>query len=134
MAQNIIHHKQYLKLQKLLRSPDNIPVVVSIVDQCDIEKSLIPILCLMTQCRNKMFAYGTELGKSENLVNYLKSVAEYEPEIDLNYIMKVYKLYREKYNMPEDPAINKFILNEYQTFEFNPLYAFKAQLDPKKKI
>lgn len=134
MNKPIIHHKEYLKLKKLIKDPESLNLVISIVDNCDIEQSIVPILCLMSQSRNKMYGYGSNLGRSTELATYfLKSNVEYTTEMDLDFVMTVYKESRDKIHMPEDPKIIKFILAEYETKEVNPHYTFKAQLNPKNK-
>ena len=134
MAKSIIHHKEYLKLKKLIKDPENLELVIGIVDNCDIEQSIVPILCLMSQSRNLTYSYGTNLSKSDNLVHYLYSISiKFQPQMDLEFVMEVYKLSVLKKNMKEDPKIIKFILAEYESIEVNPLYSFKAQLNPKNK-
>lgn len=130
----IIHHKVYLNLKKLIKDPESLGLVIGIVDNCDIEQSIVPILCLMSQSRNLTYSYGTNLSKSDSLVHYLFSMSlDWQPQIDLKFVMEVYKLSLLKKNMKEDPKIIKFILAEYETNEVNPLYSFKAQLNPKNK-
>jgi hypothetical protein len=134
---NVIDNKQYRQLQKLLKgSEEDKTLAVSIVDMCDIEKSFVTILCLMSQCRNKVYAYGSELGRCKNLLDYLISlkIEAYIVDIDLMWLMGMYKAHCERHNIKESTEDNKFILNEYQTFEHNPVYSFRAQLNPKKKI
>lgn len=140
MKKNIIDIKQYKKIQKLLAgSSEDKTLGLTIIDNCDIAQSFLPILCLMSQFRNKVYAYGSELGQCQNLVQYICELYNQKPDhyiidLDLHWLMTVYKIHRDKYNLPEKPEENKFIINEYQTFECNPLYSFKAQLNPKKKI
>lgn len=129
----IIHHKVYLNLKKLIKDPESLGLVIGIVDNCDIEKSIVPILCLMSQSRNLTYSYGTNLSKANSLVHYLFSISKYQPQMDLEFVMEVYKLSLLKRHMKEDPKIIKFILAEYETNEVNPLYSFKAQLNPKNK-
>jgi aspartokinase len=129
----IIHHKVYLNLKKLIKDPESLGLVIGIVDNCDIEESIVPILCLMSQSRNLTYSYGTNLSKANNLVHYLFSISKYQPQMDLKFVMEVYKLSLLKRHMKEDPKIIKFILAEYETNEVNPLYSFKAQLNPKNK-
>jgi hypothetical protein len=137
---NIIDIKQYKKLQKLLLGSDeDKTLALNIINQSDIQKSFLTILCLMSQYRNKVYAYGSELGKCENLVDYLFKLNKqehnyYTVDLDLHWVMKIYKMHREVHHIPESTQDNKFILNEYQTFEHNPVFTFKAQLNPKKKI
>lgn len=138
---NIIDIKQYKKLQRLLLGSDeDKTLAINIIDQSDIEKSFLTILCLMSQYRNKVYAFGSELGRCKNLVKYILKLSgssshnQYIVDLDLHWVMKIYKLHRELHHMTESTQDNKFILSEYQTFEHNPVYAFKAQLNPKKKI
>lgn len=140
----IIDIKKYKQLQKLLAgSQEDKTLALTIIDNSDFEKSFIPILCLMSQNRDNMYAYGSLLGKCHKLCQYLawicnnpnhEETVDYVIDIDLNWILKMYKNYRQILDIPESLSINKFILNEYQTFEVNPMYSFKAQLNPKKKI
>jgi hypothetical protein len=129
----IIHHKVYLNLKKLIKDPESLGLVIGIVDNCDIEESIVPILCLMSQSRNLKYSYGTNLSKANNLVHYLFSISYYQSQMDLKFVMEIYRLSLLKRHMKEDPKIIKFILAEYETNEVNPLYSFKAQLNPKNK-
>lgn len=137
---NIIDIKQYRKLQKLLLgSEEDKTLAITIIDQSDIEKSFLTILCLMSQCRNKVYAFGSELGRCNNLIKYILKLSsstshnQYTVDLDLHWIMKIYKIHRDVHHINESKQDNKFILSEYQTFEYNPVYSFKAQLNPKKK-
>lgn len=136
MDKPIITHNKYLKLKSLIHSPQDENLVISILENCDINKSIVFILCLMTQKRNDVYRHGSILGKSKILMQHLEEIIEFKSSfVDLNDILNIYDEVCRKLKTPQDPKTIRFIVSEYKPrkLEF-PVNQFKSKLNPKKNI
>ena len=127
MDELIIGRDRYFQLKKLLDSkdPENLKLLLNIIDSSDIEKSFLHLLNLYTKQKNKLYAFSCQLGQSKNLTRFILKLLAYKSskfddnvtEISLDLVLRIYDSYLEQYKPNESKneiKLNKLLLvNEF---------------------
>ena len=135
----ILTMNDYLSLKKIINgSTDNEAMAIAIMDSCNIEKSFIYILCMMSQKINSLYVASSSISQSSCILIYIQQLAPDIPlpkEYTLDYIMKILKAYEHKTGKKTCNDDMKFILSEYKSInmEKSEMFTFKPVLKPKYK-
>jgi hypothetical protein len=130
MDELIIGRDRYFQLKKLLDSkdPENLKLLLNIIDSSDIEKSFLHLLNLYTKQKNKLYAFSCQLGQSKNLTRFILKLLAYKSskfddnvtEISLDLVLRIYDSYLEQYKPNESKneiKLNKLLLVDEFDFE-----------------
>ena len=131
----IINEKRYQRMKRMYKGSDSdVKLVVNIIDNCDIDESLLYILALIPQKHDSSKTFSTPLSGSKNLFEYL-SHYPIGVAYDLNIIVGIWQVYCEAKNM--DYVLGqKFLAKEYiapPVPEF-PKKSLTPHIAKKKKV
>ena len=123
-------------MAKMLKGTDkDVSLIVNIVNECDIENSLLYILALIPHKYDEKLVFATPIYKSQRFANYLKMIYKGVSNVpltwDLNEILYVWEKSQRMKGLSPKVEDNKFLVSEYiePPGEAN-VYAMK-KLNPK---
>ena len=88
MKRPIIGKERYEKLKKLMQgTAEDVKLVVNIVNECDMDKSLLYILALISQKYEGLATFATPLTNGKN--TYKVIIGPFENLVQLNEILKI---------------------------------------------
>jgi hypothetical protein len=135
MAEKAILTKEHTeKILKLLRSKseDDQDLALSIVDNCNIEKSFEEILYILSSHQDSLYTLNTPLIKSKNIQQYIVGdllLGAYERipvEPDLNFLLDLWERHHKIQIVQGDLQVRKRLISAYvgklseSSFEFKP--------------
>lgn len=127
MEELIIDRNRYFQLKKLLDSkdPENLKLLLNIIDSSNIEKSFLHLLNLYTKQKNKLYTFSCQLGQSKKLTLFILKLLEYKnlkfnndvTGMDLALVLKIYDYYLNEHRPNESKnqiKLDKLLLvNEF---------------------
>ena len=132
MAELIIDRNRYFQLKKLLDSkdPENLKLLLNIIDSSDIEKSFLHLLNLYTKQKNKLYTFSCQLGQSKKLTHFILKLLAYESskfdydvsKPSLALVLRLYEAYLNEYRPNESKnqiKLDKLLLVNEFDFETN---------------
>ena len=135
----IITLQRYEKMKKMLRgTTDDVQLVINIVDQCDIEKSLLYILALIPFKYDDFYTMSTRFITSERFRHFLIDEAELgvlkiPVTFDLNMSLSILVSARIKYKKKLSTKEKKFLISEYIEHPKEAGMHTMTKLNPKKR-
>ena len=132
MEELIIDRNRYFQLKKLLDSkdPENLKLLLNIIDSSDIEKSFLHLLNLYTKQKNTLYTFSCQLGQSKKLTHFILKLLAYESSLfnndvskpSLNLVLGLYDAYLNEYRPNESKnqiKLDKLLLVNEFDFETN---------------
>lgn len=127
MKELIIDRNRYFQLKKLLdsKNPENLKLLLNIIDSSNIEKSFLHLLNLYTKQKNKLYTFSCQLGQSKKLTLFILKLLEYKnlkfnndvTGMDLTLVLKIYDYYLNEHRPNESKnqiKLDKLLLvNEF---------------------
>lgn len=131
MDRPILTLKRYERMKRMIKgSNDDVRLIVNIVNECNIEESLLYILALIPQKYIEASTFCTPLSQSERLFAFLSKRAM-TVHYNLDILVGVWQVHCEENGINPTQG-QKFLAKEYIA---PPLNTFKkgSKLNPKKK-
>jgi hypothetical protein len=135
----IINHNRKNQLQKLLLtdSKEDETLAVSIVDNCNIEKSFPMLLQLMAACPDQKYTMHTALINSKNFLAYTYTLIRNDVGLipaqhSLDFILDLWERHNKIQIIKEDMVQRKKLILAYQGNEL--IASFNPTLNPKKNV
>lgn len=118
----ILKSTDYDRLKKMINGTDeDMNLVISLIDTCNIEESFRYILCLIPQRWNTKYVMSSQLMVSPRLYAYVYDLvggAKGIPtEVTLDFMMELWALHSEKHNLQPSARVIKSICTEYRVNE-----------------
>lgn len=145
--ENIITREKYLKLKTLLDSndPQNIDLVINIIDNCNIEKSFPHLLNLYTKHKNIKYTFASTISRSKNLLNFIYNlnneiinevyVNDNRSQFNLKSVLMLYDAYVSQYarnkNKESIKKERQMLINEFTGTHRNLINLTSKQLKNK---
>jgi hypothetical protein len=145
--ENIITREKYLKLKTLLDSndPQNIDLVINIIDNCSIEKSFPHLLNLYTKHKNIKYTFASTISRSKKLLNFIHSLNnkiitevyanDNKSQFNLKSVLMLYDAYVSQYTRNKDKEFIKkerqMLINEFTGTHRNLINLTSKQLKNK---
>lgn len=131
MKRPIIGKERYEKLKKLMQgTAEDVKLVVNIVNECDMDKSLLYILALISQKYEGLATFATPLTNGKNTYKYLcKKAMTTLPTLDT--LVGVWQVHCEENGISHTQG-QKFLASEYPPI-VKRLRKDVYTLNPKKK-
>ena len=131
MKRPVIGKERYEKLKKLIHgTAEDVKLVVNIVNECDMDNSILYILALIPQKYEGLATFATPLTNGRNTYEYLcKKAMTTLPNLDT--LVGVWQVYCEENGLSHTQG-QKFLASEYPPI-VNRLPRDVYSLNPKKK-
>jgi len=132
MERPIITIERYEKLKRLMHgSDDDIKMVANIINECNIDKSLLYILALIPQKYVERNTFSTPLSQSPRLYVYLTRKAM-GVTYDLDTLVGIWQIHCEENEINQTAGI-KFLAKEYIAKPLGSKRKAAVILNPKTK-
>jgi hypothetical protein len=130
----ILTEKRYRRMKRMIKGTDeDVRLITNIVNECDIDKSLLYILALIPQRHMEASTFCTPLSQGERLFEFLKKRAM-TVHYNLDTLVGVWQIHCEVNGIDQLEG-HKFLAKEYVSPPSRSMFKghIKPTLNPKKK-
>lgn len=130
MPRPVLTLKRYDRMKRMIKgSDDDVQLIVNIVNECNIEESLLYILALIPHKYEEMMVFCTPLMRSKNLHDFLTKRA-ISVHYNLDILVGIWQTHCEEKGINPTQG-QKFLASEYIAPPRNTFS--RSKLNPKKK-